>query len=409
MTSRTGAAIDLGTRFLRVATARGVRPVPVREGSAAEVARVATAAADGPESLCVAVPDDWISGDRAGAGRLEDARHACEDVARLGRVRWTGQLAAICAYASATAGPGRYLVCDAGASGVRAGAFTLADGTIRIEATRVEADGGWAEFDAAVRAGLPASQGEALPATWHREAQAASGERAWAVLQEALATGDADSLDARVYRIAGAGGDITLTARIIIDAFAETGRGIAAAIASVSGASRAGPGHVVIGGGMGWLPLVARAVALAAGLGAAPGGEETMPGENIVVVGPDAAALGALGVARDEIRLAPPAGLHAVSVPVHRVLDGQLQEVSVTLPWSEPFASFPGGALTVDNEELRVTVGGQPRVALLAGLLPGLYEVGLRPTWPGPGLLVVRPAHGDGAPRIVALADLAAR
>ena len=81
----------------------------------------------------------------------------------------------------------------------------------------------------------------------------------------------------------------------------------------------------------------------------------------------------------------------------------------MTLPWSEPFASLPGGVLTVESEELEVTVGGQPRVARLDGLEPGPYLVGLRPTWPGPGVLVVRPASGGRAPYVLPLADLARR
>jgi hypothetical protein len=92
--------------------------------------------------------------------------------------------------------------------------------------------------------------------------------------------------------------------------------------------------------------------------------------------------------------------------------DGLLEEVSVTLPWTESFAAVPGGALTLDNrEELDLTVGGQARVARLRGLAPGRYLIGLRAAWPGPGVLVLRPVTGDNVHIIpmVAAAQTAAR
>jgi len=385
----TGArqtAMDIGTRVLRIASAEGVRPIPVYERSAAEAARVAASAVGGQGSLCAAVPDGWLSGDKAGAEQLEKVRHACEDVARTGQVRWIGQLAAVCAHAVAMLGPGRYLVCDVGASGVRAGVFSVVGTTMQVEGARAEAGG-------------------ALPATWYEQAAAANRARACAALQAALTSGDAEDLDATVYRVPGPGDDIIVTAGVVIDAFEPTGRRLRAVISGAGGSTAAD--RIVVGGGLGWLPLVARAAATAVGAESADG--ESMPGQDITVAAPDAAARGALSVAGGEVTLKPPVGLEEVKMSVRRIRDGLLEEVSVTLPWSEPFASFPGGVLTVDSEELEVTVGGQPRVARLDGLVPGPYLVGLRPTWPGPGVLVVRPASGGRAPHVLPLADLARR
>ena len=80
----------------------------------------------------------------------------------------------------------------------------------------------------------------------------------------------------------------------------------------------------------------------------------------------------------------------------------------MTLPWTAPFAALPDGALTIDRDELELIVAGQPRTARLRGLVPGPHRVGVRPAWPGPGVLVVRPVTGDSA-HVVPLASLTAR
>ncbi len=73
------------------------------------------------------------------------------------------------------------------------------------------------------------------------------------------------------------------------------------------------------------------------------------------------------------------------------------------LSWSEPFADFPGGPLTLDGEELALSVDGDQKTARLRGLVPGPYLIGARPSWPGAGVLVVRPAAGSGPAHIVPL------
>jgi hypothetical protein len=95
-------------------------------------------------------------------------------------------------------------------------------------------------------------------------------------------------------------------------------------------------------------------------------------------------------------------------VPAHHFRDGLLEEVNVNLPWTEPYAAVPGGPLTIGSGELQVSVAGRPHVARLPGLVQGRYLIGLRPTWPGPGVLLVRPADG-GAAYVVPLTDLVTR
>jgi hypothetical protein len=264
-------------------------------------------------------------------------------------------------------------------------------GAVLVEAIHAEADGGWRAFDAEVRAGLP--QSPPLPATWSEQAANRDQDQAVTVLDAALG-GTKGELAASVYRIPGPDGDIDLTAGMLIEGFAPTQERLEAAIAAVRGAVPSD--HVVLSGGLSWLPLAARAAGSAAG---------TAP----LVAGPDAAARGALLFSRGDAALVPPAERGPVAVPVNRVRDGLLEEVSVPLSWTEPFAAFPGGPLILDSEELAVSVAGLAKVARLRGLVPGPHLIGARPTWPGPGVLVVRPAVGDGSVHVIPLAELTAR
>jgi hypothetical protein len=410
MTMGQHVGIDLGGLTVTVATDRGApTQLPASPGDPAAGVRAALAAAGTPGTVCIAAPDAWLSGAKAGAASQEELRHECEDGARTGRVGWAGQLAAVSAFAAADRGPGRYLVCDVGGTGVRAGLFTVSGATVRVEATHAEAGGGWREFEAALRADLRSSgSASALPANWYEQAlDPADAERAAVVLEEAVTTGRDDALETRVYGIVGAGPVIGLTAGRLIRGFEQTERRLRAAVTAIRGGPR--PDHVVLTGGLGWFPLAARTAVIAAGVASAgigPMGDA--PGDGAVVVGVGAAAQGALLFARGDVSLTPPAGREAVVIPVHRFREGQLEGVCVKLPWTESFASFPGGALTIDRDELEVLVGGEPRVARLRGLVPGVHQIGLRPAWPGPGVLVARPADG-GRPHIVPLSDLEAR
>ena len=379
--------VDLGVLTVTVASGDGVTEITAPAGGPRAGIRAALAAARPRGELCLAVPELWLSGEVTGASQLEDLRYECEDLAGVGPVAWTGQLAAVAALAAKQRGSGRYLVCDVGGSGVRAGMFVVSDGTVEIVATHAAEGGGWRDFDTAVRARVPAG----LPGTWYAQA-AEQGPRDSYVLEDAARAPDENG-DTRVYRISGPGGTTDLSARDVIDSFAPARQRLRAAIEAVRGA---GPsGTVVLTGGLSWLPLTARAVAEVAG--APP-----------LLAGLDAAARGALMFAVGEARLAPPTERPAVSVPAHAIRDGLLEEVNVPLPWTAPFAAVPDGALLIDRHELDLTVAGQPRTARLPGLAPGPHRVGLRPAWPGSGVLVVRPVQGDRA-HVIPLASLPAR
>jgi hypothetical protein len=384
------SGIDLGTLAVKVAgDSGGVRTLAAPPGGSAGALRTALSVAGGRRVICIAVPDTWLSGEAVGAATQEAVRHECAEELKYAQVLWSGQLAAAAAYAAAAHGAGRYLVCDTGGTGIRAGMFSVADGAVRVEATHAEADGGWREFDAEVRAGLP--QSPPLPAAWYE--QAANQDRAVTLL-DAARRGTAGERAAEVYRIAGPDGDIVLTAGRLIEGFAPAEERLGAAITAVRG--RVAPDQVVLIGGLSWLPLVARAA-------------ETAAGRAPLVAGLDAAARGALLFARGDAALVPPAERAPVAVPVSRVRDGLLEEVSVLLPWNEPFAAFPGGPLVLDSEELAVSVGGHTKVARLRGLAPGPYLIGARPAWPKAGVLVVRSAAGDGPVHVIPLAELTAR
>jgi hypothetical protein len=386
-------AVDVGALRVKVATTEGVTTVPAPAGGPrAAIAATLAAVPDRPRTgLCVAVPEAWLTADVTGAGRREDVRHECEEVAGTGPVTWAGQLAAVAALIAGRGG-GDYLVCEVGGTGVRAGSFRLSDGTVDILRTRADSGGGWRDFDVAIRAAVAARWPQArLPEDWGEQA-AGQQSRARLVLADYAASPE-DVEETHVYRIAGTGSDVDLLAGDVTNSFAPTGRQLRTVIEAVAGAAR--PDVVVLAGALGWLPLTVRAVADATG---------TSP----VLAGPDAVARGALLFARGQARLAPPTGSPPVTLPAHRVSGGLLEEIDVTLPWTAPFASPPGGAVLIDHDELELAVAGQPRTARLPGVTPGPHLVGVRPTWPGPGVVVVRPADGDRA-HIVPLDSLATR
>jgi hypothetical protein len=382
--------IDLGTRAVKVADGGGVQTLAAPPGGPAGALRAALSAVGGRGVICIAVPDAWLSGAADGAAVQEAFRHECAEDLKYAQVLWAGQLAAAAAWTSAAHGAGRYLVCDIGVTGTRAGMFSVAAGAVRVEATHAEAAGGWRAFDTELRAGLP--QSPPLPAAWYEQAADYNQARAAAALDVALGRTAGDRT-AEVYRIIGPDGDVVLTAGRLIEGFEPAKEALEAAIMAVRG--RIPPDYIVLTGGLGWLPLAARAAGTAAGAAA-------------LVAGPDAAARGALLLAYGDAVLVPPAERGPVAVPFSRVRDGLLEEVDGLLPWTEPFAEFPGGPLMLDGEELAVLVAGHAKVARLRGLLPGLHLIGARPAWPGPGVLVVRSATGGGPVHVVPLAELTA-
>lgn len=142
----------------------------------------------------------------------------------------------------------------------------------------------------------------------------------------------------------------------------------------------------VLTGGLAWFPEAARTVADTTGV--AP-----------VVLGPEAAAHGALLIAAQEASLAPH-GLPSVVMPMHQIRDGLLEQVSLPLPWTVPFAPPGDDPLTLNGTELTLDVGGRLVVARLPGMVPGRYRIGVRPTWRGSGLLVVRPDQAAAGPDV---------
>jgi hypothetical protein len=194
-----------------------------------------------------------------GAIRQEKLRHECEDLAGTGPISWAGQLAAISAYAATLLGPARYLICDTGGTGVRAGRFSVSEGTVRIEATHAEDAGGWRDFDAGIRA---EPRGAGLPADWYEQAKARQS-RARRVFKRAAEYPD-EALSTRVYEIAGPFGLIDSNAGQLIGCFAPTLQRLRAATAAVLGAAR--PDRVVLTGGLCWLPLAAQGIADSTGV-----------------------------------------------------------------------------------------------------------------------------------------------
>jgi hypothetical protein len=379
-------AVDLGSLTLKIASDDGVTTVSAPDGGPRARIRAALAGVRPRGGCCVAVPDAWLTADVADAGLLEDVRYECEDVAGSGPMTWTGQLASVAALVAKERGDGRYLVCDVGGSSVRAGVLGVSDGTVEIGTVHTADGAGWRDFDASIRS----RSGAGLPAAWYTQA-AEQERRAADVFGDAVAF-PADYADTRVYRITGRDGPVDLTARNVIESFAPTLDRIRAALVAVTTAGLP-DGGVVVTGSLSWLPLATRLIS-------------DFAGAEPVRVGLDAAARGAYLFAQGEARLADPLR-QPVSVPAHGIRNGLLEEFSVILPWTAPFGAPPDGPLLIDRDQLELKVGGKTWSAPLRGLVPGPHRIGVRPTWPGSGVLVVRPVTGDNV-HVVPLAALTA-
>src|SRR5215468_8298263 len=150
----SGIALDAGTVTAKVAVAGpdvSVVSSPAPTGDwQVRVSGALAAAGLSPSSagaICLAVPEAWLDASVAGTVALEALRQACAEGLGIGRVTWTGQLAAVAAQAAGQHGPGRYLICDIGASGVRTAALEVTEGTVRILAEHHASGGGWRDFD----------------------------------------------------------------------------------------------------------------------------------------------------------------------------------------------------------------------------------------------------------------------
>ena len=284
-------ALDAGTVTARVAVAGpDVRVVSssvpagdwrVRVSGALAAAGLSPASVG---ALCLAVPETWLDASVAGTAALEALRQACAQELGIARVTWVGQLAAVAAQAAGRHGPGRYLVCDIGATGVRTASLDVTDGTVRTLAAHHASGGGWRDFDASVRALFPGGQ---LPADWYRLAAGQDQERRARALFGRV-TSTPGVRESPVYTL----GECRVLTGQAVDCFAPTGERVRTGAAHVLGA---GPADVaVLTGGLGWFPLASLVLAEAAGV--TPVAEE-----------PDASARGALLFGCGTVRLAPPA------------------------------------------------------------------------------------------------------
>lgn len=391
-------AVDIGTQFAKIITVAGpgdvgrVRVRPVGPGGSRAV--LTELAATGSE-VCLAVPDAWLNGGEAGARKQETLRRIAEDELGLTRVRWAGQLAAVAALAAsrgavadeptpgseqATSRPaaGGYLVCDVGAVGVRVArcevSVTPGSGyAVRQVVVHVVQGGGWRDMNTAVRSVLGADADPGLT-TWYEQA-VSQGKRARLVFDRAKAAPDFRS--ARAYALAGTGTSYELTAGQATECFAPTADRIKAGVTAVlAGADKSLT--TILTGGLAWFPLAA--VTLAELTGSAP-----------LILRPEAAARGALLIADDQAALGG-CGLPSVSVPMHEVRDGLLEEVSMPLPWTASFATAGGeGELFyIDNAELPLDIGASRVTVPLSEVAPGPYRAAVRPSWTGGGVLVLR-------------------
>jgi hypothetical protein len=341
--------------------------------AAARESRAVQADGAGDIHVSLAVPDAWLDGSAEGAQRHEALRYLAEDQFGLPRVSWVGQLASVAMLAASQRGfaePGRYLVCDIGGHGVRVAACEVMGRTVRQLAVHDVPGGGWLDFDAAIRTTLKADSDPGLGA-WYLSA-IAQDRRAKLVFEQARNA--PEFRDARAYSLTGAASSYELTAGQAADCFAPTVDRIRTGLAAVLGAAT--PTVVVLTGGLAWFPQAQQAVAEAARVAS-------------TVLGPEAAALGALLLAGGEAHLAPH-GLPPVTLPTHQVRDGLLEESGLPLPWTDSFALQDDELLVLEDPELTLDIGNRRVTLPVPGLASGQYRVGVRPSWSGTGVVVLR-------------------
>lgn len=364
------AALDAGSLVAKIAISRADADssIVTRTGDVRDALTAILAAVCGTDArFCLAVPDTWLDGGVDGGRHQEELRHLAEDEFGLTGIVWTGQLAAVAALAALeSAVSGRCLVCDVGGSGVRVAACDISGRTIRTVAVHDAPGGGWRDFDAAVRATLGAGAGRGLD-EWYLLAQA-QDRRATLVLDRARRA--PEFREAKAYSLAG----YELTAGQVADCFAPTAERIRTGVAAVLDGSP--PAVSVLAGGLAWFPLAVRAMEEAAA---------TVP----MILGPDAAVRGALLVADGHASVTAHRMPH-VSLPMHQVRNGLLEEVGLPLPWAASFAPdddepvvLSGPELTLDIEDRRVSLS-------VPSLASGEYRVGVRPSWSGSAVLVLR-------------------
>lgn len=381
----TRVAVDAGSLLVKVAVVRGAaepevlcaEPVAGSEEDGLAAALAGIREQDDPGEAIgadvpvrIAVPDAWLDGSADGGRRQEEFRRIAEDEFGLTAVSWAGQMAAAAALAASQPGsrePGRYLVCDVGGTGVRTAVCESDGGAVREVAVHNAPGGGWRDFDAAVRTAV----GCFGLTGWHESAMA-QDKRARRVFDQVKSA--PEFRGARVYSLADADArSYELTAGQAEDCFAPTADRIRAGTVAVLDGGR--PSAVVLVGGLSWFPLADAALAEAAGM-------------KPLVLGPEAAVRGALVLDAAPCRMPP------VSLPVNQIRNGLLEEARIELPWEAQFAPADDEPLILDGPELILDIGVRRAVVDVPGLRPGAYRVGVRPSWSGSAVLVLR---GDQA------------
>lgn len=350
--------------------------------AALAAARASRGEPDAGIAVTVAVRDAWLDGGVDGALRQEAIRHGAEDQLGLARVSWAGQLASVAALAASQHGfatSGHYLIGDIGGGGVRFALCEVNGRAVRPLAVHDAPGGGWADFDDAIRATIGAESDPGL-AEWYLSA-AGQDRRATTVLDRARAA--PAFRDARVYELAGLAGGYELTAGQVADCFASTADRIQTGVAAILGAET--PTVAVLTGGLAWFPLARQAVTEATGVTPA-------------ILGPEAAAAGALLLANGQAVLTRPS-LPPVTMLGHRITDGLLVEESLSLPWTDSFTPLDDGPLVLAESTLTLDVGGRRMRLAVPDLPRGSYRVGVRPAWSGTGVVVLRASSAaDPAP-----------
>ncbi|GAA0256294.1 hypothetical protein GCM10009527_060370 [Actinomadura nitritigenes] len=366
------AAVDVGTATTRIRTAAGltVLATPPPEAIAGVLTR---AAGTGRPVTCV-VPDHWRD-HGAGLARQE-LLHAT--VLPVGPATLIGRFAAVAAHAAARTGPGRYLVCDAGASGTGFGLCEVSGESVRLVDAAFDAAAGGDAFAEAVAPG----RGREFAASAARGA-----ERLAAVL--------ATAREKALFRnaLAVRAGDLEITAGALLEAFEPVG----ARLAALAGRWSAASARPVLTGGFAGFPPVADALSNALA-DAAP-------------LGPHAAVEGAALFADGVFREAP---LPDVRLPIHRIRDGLPAGAEIGVPGRPGrFAALNGRDLLLchrrepalgapslmldDAGTLPVEVDGRPAPCRAPGLAPGAYRLGLRAATRGP-VIALFPVAPDADP-----------
>lgn len=395
MSRQAGAALDLGALTAKTAVIGAEGEPRFLQQPRADSQRATLAAAlqavpaHHHKCICLAIPDGWIGGGAAGGYAQEALRHIAEDELGLSRLTWTGQMAAVAALAAHSCGftdSGRYLVCDVGAGGVRAATLEVSGTAMRLLAVDDVPGEGGRYLDGAVLEAVGAVTDPAL-GEWYLAAKE-QGQRALTVLQAARAK--PEFRDARAYRFTGGEGECELSAGQVMDCFRPVAERIAAAIATVLGTVK--PAIAALAGGLTWFPLIQQAITDSAGV-------------PVLNLGPHAAVHGALLIGRGDVQLAE-ASLPPITLPMHQVRNGLLEDVNTPLPWSWSFAS--GSPVDMEASVLSLEIAGQLRMARFPDLIPGPHRIGVRPAWSGDGLLVVRPNESDADPavHVLPLSDL---